>query len=43
MINTQSTSYLIEKEEFMSDKCGHCMSYTDEQGECTNNFCSNKY
>ena len=39
MINNDSTAYLIEKEQFMSDKCGHCMKYTNEKGDCTNNFC----
>ena len=31
--------YQEEKAEFMSNKCGHCMSYTDDAGNCTNNFC----
>ena len=31
--------YQKEKAEFMSDKCSHCMSYTDDKGNCTNNFC----
>ena len=40
MINPNNSSYIREREEFHSDKCGHCMSYVDVNGDCTNNLCS---
>jgi len=40
MINPNDSSYIREREEFYSDKCGNCMSYLDVNGECKNDFCS---
>ena len=40
MINANSTKFQIEQNSFFSDKCPDCMSYTDNKGNCTNNFCS---
>jgi hypothetical protein len=35
--------YQKEKEEFMKDKCSHCMEYLNEDTEeCDNNFCEGK-
>lgn len=42
MINPNSTSFQIEQNQFHSDKCPDCMSYTGINGNCTNNFCSGK-
>jgi hypothetical protein len=42
MINTNSTSFQIEQNQFHSDKCPDCMSYTDVNDNCTNDFCSGK-
>tara|TARA_R100000149_G_C5849267_1_gene118567 strand:- start:776 stop:934 length:159 start_codon:yes stop_codon:yes gene_type:complete len=39
----EKETYKKEKEDFMSDKCTHCMSYLNkENGECENNFCESK-
>jgi len=40
MINPNSSIYIREREEFHSDKCGHCMSYVNDDGDCTDKFCS---
>tara|TARA_R100001443_G_scaffold30830_2_gene44739 strand:+ start:6100 stop:6234 length:135 start_codon:yes stop_codon:yes gene_type:complete len=34
MIDTNTTQYLIEKEEFLSNKCPNCMNYLDDKGDC---------
>lgn len=36
--------YFKEKEDFVADKCPHCMSYLDKDAEdvCPNNFCEGK-
>jgi hypothetical protein len=39
MIDTNSTSFQIEQNQFHSDKCPDCMSYLDQKGDCTNKFC----
>ena len=38
----ENEMYNNEKEEFLSDKCGCCMSYLDENKECENVFCESK-
>lgn len=40
MINPNDLAYINEREDFHSDKCGHCMSYVNDDGDCTNKFCS---
>lgn len=36
----EQETYQQEKNEFMSDKCRHCMHYVDEETkECKNEFC----
>ena len=42
MINPNDTAYLLEKEDFYSDKCPHCMGYVNDQNECPDNFCEGK-
>ena len=39
----ENETYQKEREEFMSDKCPHCMGYLNEDNEeCDNNFCEGK-
>tara|TARA_R110000824_G_C15229918_1_gene678430 strand:- start:8133 stop:8426 length:294 start_codon:yes stop_codon:yes gene_type:complete len=40
MINPDNSSYIREREDFHSDKCSHCMSYLNDNGDCTDKFCS---
>ena len=42
MINPSDLAYINEREDFHSDKCGHCMSYVNDDGGCNNKFCSSK-
>ena len=40
----ESNLYQQEKEEFMSDKCCHCMKYLNaETNECDNNWCESRW
>ena len=34
--------YQQEKEDFLLDKCTHCMGYLNDNGLCENNFCEAK-
>lgn len=40
--NFEQQNYKIEREEFMSDKCPHCMRYLNNQNQCEYNFCMSK-
>ena len=42
-LELEKNLYQQEKEEFLSDKCIHCMEYVNQETECENALCAQYY